>query len=128
MGYVWGRGDAAAALLPPAPAPAERGAGEQAAAAAADAAETDATAAGALEGSPAAATATATGAGDDGGRSHAAGLPPAPAFDVITAADVVYEPERYAELAAVLRQLAAPHTLVYLAFKRRGERLSTFSD
>ena len=46
--------------------------------------------------------------------------PPLPTFDAIVASDVVYEPAAYAALAATLRALAAPHTLVFLAFKSRG--------
>jgi predicted nicotinamide N-methyase len=41
-------------------------------------------------------------------------------LDCITAADVVYQPENYSLLAATLRELAAPHTLVFVAFKQRG--------
>lgn len=106
MPYTWGQGDAAgalaqsdaaAALLPPAPAP---------------------------DGSPAGGGADTSGGPEQRsgcGSAAASLLPPVPSYDVITAADVVYQPESYALLAATLRALAAPHTLVYIAFKRRGE-------
>lgn len=40
--------------------------------------------------------------------------------DVITGADVVYEKQHFPALLATLRDLAAPHTRVYLAFRLRG--------
>ena len=45
------------------------------------------------------------------------GRPP----DVITGADVIYEEQHYPALLATLGQLAAPHTLILLAFRLRGE-------
>ena len=44
-----------------------------------------------------------------------------PAPDLITGADVVYQQEHFDALVTTLQQLAAPHTLIYLAFKLRGE-------
>jgi len=40
--------------------------------------------------------------------------------DLITGADIVYEERCFAGLVATLRALAAPHTLVVLAFRLRG--------
>lgn len=106
--YTWGQGDAAAALLPPAPVPG-----------AAEAAEAEAQPPADLG---AAAAAAAPSASTRPEQAPAAAAPPsAAAFDVVTAADVVYQPEQYAALAATLQALAAPHTLVYLSYKRRGE-------
>lgn len=45
-------------------------------------------------------------------------LPQSP--DVITGADVVYEQEHYPALVSTLHMLAAPHTVIYLAFRLRG--------
>jgi predicted nicotinamide N-methyase len=45
-------------------------------------------------------------------------LPGAP--DIITGADVVYQQEHFAALLKTLQRLAAPHTLIYLAFRLRG--------
>ncbi|EFN52560.1 hypothetical protein CHLNCDRAFT_138545 [Chlorella variabilis] len=101
--YTWGQGDAAATLLQRPPA-----AGSSAA--------------------PAAATDAPAGSAPLPASAAAAAGPPAPCFDVITAADVVYQPACYADLAATLRQLAAPHTLVYVAYKKRGLQESSFLD
>ena len=43
-----------------------------------------------------------------------------PAPDIITGADIVYQQEHFAALIQTLQDLAAPHTLIYLAFKLRG--------
>lgn len=50
--------------------------------------------------------------------SDVAVLPEAP--DLITGADIVYQQEHFASLVATLERLAAPHTLIYLAFRQRG--------
>lgn len=47
-----------------------------------------------------------------------ASLPEAP--DLITGADIVYQQEHFASLLDTLECLAAPHTLIYLAFRLRG--------
>ena len=44
-----------------------------------------------------------------------------PSPDVITGADVVYQQEHFDALVTTLHHLAAPHTLIYLAFKIRGK-------
>ena len=44
-----------------------------------------------------------------------------PPPDLIIGADVVYQQEHFDSLISTLQHLAAPHTLVYLAFKLRGE-------
>lgn len=44
-----------------------------------------------------------------------------PAPDVITGADIVYQQEHFDALITTLQDLAAPHTLIYLAYKLRGE-------
>ncbi len=44
-----------------------------------------------------------------------------PSPDVITGADVVYQQEHFAALITTLQDLAAAHTLIYLAFKIRGK-------
>ncbi|KAI3430750.1 hypothetical protein D9Q98_009162 [Chlorella vulgaris] len=49
-------------------------------------------------------------------------------LDCITAADVVYQPENYSLLAVTLRQLAAPHTLVFVAFKQRVLQEDSFLE
>lgn len=104
VGYTWGEGDAAAALLPPAAAASQ------------------------VEAAPAPETAPAE-ASSEAARPAASPPSPqpppspaaaAPCFDVIVAADVVYQPESYLALAATLRAVAAPHTLLYIAFKNRG--------
>lgn len=54
---------------------------------------------------------------------HAWGSPVAAlgaAPDLITGADIVYERQCFSDLAATLRALAAPHTLVVLAYRLRG--------
>lgn len=43
-----------------------------------------------------------------------------PAPDLITGADIVYQQQHFAALIITLQDLAAPHTLIYLAFKLRG--------
>ncbi len=49
-----------------------------------------------------------------------------PSPDVITGADVVYQQEHFDALITTLQDLAAAHTLIYLAFKTRGKlRLCT---
>jgi hypothetical protein len=51
-------------------------------------------------------------------------LPPQldqPPPDLVTAADLVYDPGTYDDLVAALVAVAAPHTLVYMAIKCRGE-------
>ncbi|KAL4855505.1 Protein N-lysine methyltransferase METTL21A [Chlorella vulgaris] len=53
---------------------------------------------------------------------------PGLSLDCITAADVVYQPENYSLLAATLRELAAPHTLVFVAFKHRGLQEDSFLE
>ena len=40
--------------------------------------------------------------------------------DLITGADIVYEERCFGALVATLRALAAPHTLVVLAYRLRG--------
>lgn len=40
--------------------------------------------------------------------------------DIITAGDVLYEPANHAALLSGLAQLAAPHTLVLIAYRRRN--------
>lgn len=47
-----------------------------------------------------------------------AALPEAP--DLITGADIVYQQEHFSSLLTTLEALAAPHTLIYLAFRLRG--------
>lgn len=128
--YVWGQGDAAAALLPPAlvPPPDLEAGGEQQpdespphgspphGGLAAPAASPLAQPADPRQAATAAAAAaSSSGISSSGGVGSCRG-----SFDVITAADVVYQPEAYEALAATLRALAAPHTLVLLAYKRRG--------
>ena len=44
-----------------------------------------------------------------------------PAPDLITGADIVYEHQHFDALIKTLQALAAPHTLIYLAFKWRGK-------
>ena len=44
-----------------------------------------------------------------------------PTPDVITGADVVYQQEHFDALITTLQDLAAAHTLIYLAFKIRGK-------
>lgn len=44
-----------------------------------------------------------------------------PSPDLITGADVVYQQEHFDALITTLQDLAAAHTLIYLAFKIRGE-------
>ena len=44
-----------------------------------------------------------------------------PPPDLITGADVVYQQEHFDALISTLQDLAAPHTVIYLAFKLRGE-------
>ena len=46
-----------------------------------------------------------------------------PGPDLITGADIVYQAEHFAALIQTLQDLAAPHTLIYLAFKLRGKAL-----
>lgn len=52
------------------------------------------------------------------------GLMPTP--DVITGADVVYQQEHFDALITTLQDLAAAHTLIYLAFKIRGRGEQSF--
>ena len=40
--------------------------------------------------------------------------------DLITGADIVYQEEHFPALLQTLESLAAPHTLIYLAFRLRG--------
>lgn len=54
--------------------------------------------------------------GDDPPPSELQQPPP----DIITGADLVYDPKQYGALVAALERLAAPHTLVFLAIKLRG--------
>lgn len=51
-------------------------------------------------------------------------LPQSP--DVITGADVVYEQEHFPALLSALHMLAAPHTVIYLAFRLRGKSPQTY--
>lgn len=44
-----------------------------------------------------------------------------PAPDIITGADIVYQQQHFDALITTLQDLAAPHTLIYLAYKLRGE-------
>ena len=44
-----------------------------------------------------------------------------PAPDIITGADIVYQQEHFDALITTLQDLAAPHTLIFLAYKLRGE-------
>ena len=44
-----------------------------------------------------------------------------PAPDLITGADIVYQQEHFDALITTLQDLAAPHTLIFLAYKLRGE-------
>ncbi len=44
-----------------------------------------------------------------------------PSPDVITGADVVYQQEHFDALVTTLQDLAAAHTLIFLAFKIRGK-------
>ncbi len=44
-----------------------------------------------------------------------------PSPDIITGADVVYQQEHFEALVTTLQDLAAAHTLIYLAFKIRGK-------
>lgn len=44
-----------------------------------------------------------------------------PSPDLITGADVVYQQEHFDALITTLQDLAAAHTLIYLAFKIRGK-------
>ena len=44
-----------------------------------------------------------------------------PGPDLITGADIVYQAEHFAALIKTLQALAAPHTLIYLAYKLRGK-------
>lgn len=48
-----------------------------------------------------------------------------PSPDVITGADVVYQQEHFDALITTLQDLAAAHTLIYLAFKIRGKLRSS---
>ena len=132
--YTWSQGDAAAALLPPALVPPADAAAAGAAAAGTAAAAGEQQPEEAPRGSsgqlPAATAASPLPSPAQPQQpAAAAGNPSASAssssslhgcFDVITAADVVYQPGAYHALAATLRALAAPHTLVFLAYKRRG--------
>ncbi|EIE25645.1 hypothetical protein COCSUDRAFT_64760 [Coccomyxa subellipsoidea C-169] len=45
-------------------------------------------------------------------------LPACP--DLITGADIVYQEEHFPPLLQTLKQLAAPHTLIFLSFRLRG--------
>ena len=45
-----------------------------------------------------------------------------PAPDLITGADIVYQQEHFDALITTLQDLAAPHTLIFLAYKLRGEQ------
>ncbi|KAL0035376.1 hypothetical protein WJX77_003568 [Trebouxia sp. C0004] len=49
-----------------------------------------------------------------------------PSPDVITGADVVYQQEHFDALITTLQDLAAAHTLIYLAFKIRGRGEQSF--
>ncbi|KAK9838308.1 hypothetical protein WJX81_003588 [Elliptochloris bilobata] len=60
---------------------------------------------------------------------HAWGSPVAalgPRPDLITGADIVYEERCFEDLVATLRALAAPHTLVVLAYRLRGRGEAQF--
>ena len=48
-----------------------------------------------------------------------------PSPDVIIGADVVYQQEHFDALITTLQDLAAAHTLIYLAFKIRGKLRSS---
>ncbi|KAL4424672.1 hypothetical protein ABPG77_004479 [Micractinium sp. CCAP 211/92] len=123
--YTWGQGDAATVLLPPAAA-----AHSHAQQAAPGSLPTGGGTLGgqAADGEPARTPAhsalpdSAAEAAQEpqGVAAEAHPVLPGPSYDVITAADVVYVPESYAELASTLRALSAPHTLVFLSFRRRG--------
>ena len=112
--YTWGQGNPAAALLQP-PDGQQGSAAPAAAAAAAAAAATAAAAGQGVPGAPPPLQQPPPGA-----LPLTAGSLPSRSYDVVTAADVVYQPEVYAELAATLAALAAPHTLVLLSYKQRG--------
>ena len=43
-----------------------------------------------------------------------------PQPDLITCADVVYQPEYFEDLAASIAALSAPHTVTYVSFRHRG--------
>lgn len=123
--YTWGQGDAATVLLPPAAA-----AHSHAQQAAPGSLPTGGGTLGgqAADGEPARTPAhsalpdSAAEAAQEpqGVAAEAHSVLPGPSYDVITAADVVYVPDSYAELASTLRALSAPHTLVFLSFRRRG--------
>lgn len=49
-----------------------------------------------------------------------------PEPDLITGADVVYQQEHFDSLITTLQELAAPHTLIFLAFKLRGRGEQSF--
>ena len=60
---------------------------------------------------------------------HAWGSPVAPLGaqpDLITGADIVYEERCFGDLVATLRALAAPHTLIVLAYRLRGVACKTW--
>eukprot|EP00873_Tetraselmis_striata_P008686 jgi/Tetstr1/428950/TSEL_018925.t1 len=58
-----------------------------------------------------------------GAPAEALGAPP----DVITAADCLYQPEHYPALADAICALSQPHTLTYLAYRRRGNNEASFA-
>ncbi|GAB4817050.1 hypothetical protein N2152v2_004096 [Parachlorella kessleri] len=49
-----------------------------------------------------------------------------PPPDIVTGADLVYDPAAYDDLVGALTALAAPHTLLFLAIKRRGNDEDVF--
>ncbi|KAK9916047.1 hypothetical protein WJX75_007777 [Coccomyxa subellipsoidea] len=49
---------------------------------------------------------------------NVAALPACP--DLITGADILYQAEHFPALLQTLKQLAAPHTLIYLSYRLRG--------
>ncbi|KAL3148776.1 hypothetical protein ABBQ38_014185 [Trebouxia sp. C0009 RCD-2024] len=51
-----------------------------------------------------------------------------PAPDIITGADIVYQQQHFDALITTLHDLAAPHTLIYLAYKLRGRGEESFKQ
>ncbi|KAI8467056.1 MAG: hypothetical protein J3K34DRAFT_46260 [Monoraphidium minutum] len=74
----------------------------------------------ALAGRVAAAAAEAAGGGPHQQQQGGDGPDHEITYDLIVGADVLYEPRAHAALLASLTALSAPHTQVYLCYRRRG--------